>query len=223
MKLLRLIASAAVVLSPCDLALAGESSVSTESAGRDHGPGSKGFGHDFQWAPRLYDDGQVGLHFGLSQPLLLGGFNVAVDAHLGQWVFEYSHGMNLDYNRVESVMLSSTERDAGLDLDSPWTTGFGIGYRLVDELYPMIEFKAHRYTARIGDETERYTTVSVGPALAHRLFVYDGLFVNTYVRYWPNLWTSRENDAVAFDGNLTHEAVDLGFFANLSVGYAVDL
>ena len=203
--------------------LAGEAATLAGRASRDHGPSSTGFSHDFQWAPRSYDEGQIGLHFGLSQPLLLGGFNVAADAHLGRWVFEYSHGMTLDYNRLERAMLTAAEREAGLDLDSPWTTGFGLGIRVLDELYPMVEFKAHRYTARIGDATERYTTISIGPALAHRLFLYDGLFVNTYLRYWPNLWTSRRNDEVHFDSNLTHETVDLGFFGNLSIGYAVDL
>src|SRR5690606_1218162 len=84
------------------------------AAARDHGPGSRGFSHQFQWQARDYPDGQVGLHFGLSQPLLLGGFNVATDVHLGRWVVEYSHGMKLDYNRVESSMLTASERAAHL-------------------------------------------------------------------------------------------------------------
>lgn len=198
-----------------------ESATAPSVEQRNHGPGSSGFSHEFRWAPRSYDHWQAGLHFGLSQPLLLGGFNVAADAHHGRWVFEYSHGMWLDYNRVESVMLTQSEQDASLDLDSPWTTGFGIGYRVLDELYPMIEFKAHHYTASVEDDERRYTTISIGPALAHRLFLIDGLFVNTYVRYWPNVWSSRPH--LEFGSGLRHDPVDLGLFANLSVGYALDL
>lgn len=204
--------------------LAAEPAPSLKSkAERDHGPGSSGFSHQFQWAAREYPGGQLGVHFGLSQPLLLGGFNVAADVHWKRWVLEYSHGVHLDYNRLESTMLTTAERRAGLDLDSPWTTGFGVGFRVLDELYPMIEVKAHRYTARVGGETHRYTTASIGPALAHRLFVYDGLFINSYLRYWPNVWSSAPNGKVGFASGLAHEPLDLGFFANLSVGYALNL
>src|SRR5688572_28743571 len=57
--------------------------------------------------------------------------------------------------------------------------------------------------------------------LAHRLFVYDGFFVNSYLRYWPNVWSSQNE--VSFGSGLTHDPLDLGLFANISVGYAIDL
>ncbi|MEL6849486.1 MAG: hypothetical protein AAFP92_13275, partial [Bacteroidota bacterium] len=40
------------------------------------------------------------LAFGMSQPLFLNGFNVAINYTTQRWVFEYSHGMNLDYNAL---------------------------------------------------------------------------------------------------------------------------
>jgi hypothetical protein len=225
MKTLNMFGLSLAVFATSTVALAAPpadgAAVPESRAARDHGPGSSGFSHKFQWAPRSYEGGQLGVHFGLSQPLLLGGFNVAADLHWKRWVLEYSHGMNLDYNRIESVKLTSAERSAGLDLDSPWTTGFGVGFRVVDELYPMLEGKAHRYTASQGGETQRYTTVSVGPAIAHRLFVYDGFFVNSYLRYWPNVWSSQNK--VDFASGLSHDPLDLGFFANISIGYAIDL
>src|SRR4051812_15437617 len=63
-----------------------------------HGPSAEGTpSHRFQWAPHAYDAPQLNVHFGLIQPLLVHGVNVAADLRYGAWVFEYSHGMFLHY------------------------------------------------------------------------------------------------------------------------------
>jgi hypothetical protein len=189
-----------------------------------HGPSAEGLpSHRFQLAPHSYDAPQLNVHFGLLQPLLTHGVNVAADLRLGPWVFEYSHGMFLHYSDFAGS-LSSAERDAGIGLYSPWTTGFGIGHNVVDDLYLMVEVKAHRYEVSLDGATENYTTMSVGPAVGWRFFVYKGLDVTTYVRWWPNVWSSSSSVTLATSsGAVQHQAHDLGLFANVSVGWAFDL
>ncbi len=185
-----------------------------------HGPSSDGFlSHDFQWEPHRYQS-QFNLHFGLSQPLLFEGFNVAADFRIGRWVFEYSHGMFLNYNAVDGVV-ESFVNDSSVRLDSPWTTGGGVGFILLDDLYVMAELKAHHYNTSVGQDSAQYTTISVGPALAYRLFVWRGLNLTTYFRWWPTVWDSTDGKVEL--GDKTFDPVDLGFFANLSLGWSFDL
>jgi hypothetical protein len=200
--------------------------IASQAKASEHGPPSDTFpSHKFQWKPHRYD-GQLNVHFGLSQPLLLHGFNVASDFRIGRWVFEYSHGMLLNYNAFEPAM-KPADVQAGLQLRSPWTTGGGLGYTLFDDFYVMLEVKSHHYRATLFDQEKSYTTVSVGPALAWRFFIWKGLNLTTYVRYWPNVWTSTGNNAIAFqasDGRShQHNPTNLNFFANLSLGWAFDL
>ena len=185
-----------------------------------HGPSSAGFpSHSFQWAGRNYAP-QLNIHFGLSQPIFLRGFNAAVDFRYGRWVFEYSHGMFLDYTAfapTRDQFVGST----GADLDSPWTTGFGVGFNLIDDLYVMAEFKAHRYDLSLDGDDISYTTISIGPALAYRFFIWRGLNITTYLRYWPNVWDDAPDELIV--GDERFDPVNLGFFFNLSIGWAIDL
>lgn len=193
------------------------------AAVEQHGPSSdEAFSHRFQWEAHRYD-GQLNLHYGLTQPLLFNGFNAAADYRVGRWVLEYSHGTNLDYTNVRSVaerFLDERVDDAGLV--SPWTTGFGVGYTLIDDLFVMLETKAHRYRTDFGGESEEYTTVSVGPALGYRLFLFRGLNLTAYLRYWPNVWDSVEGDRLQV-GGAEFDPVNLGVFGNVSLGWAFDV
>ena len=217
--------SSALDLVPGQPGPVGRASEQVDDARRGHGPTSRSFpSHRLQWAAHSQDRPQLGINVGLVQPLLRG-FNVASDLRVGKFVFEYSHGMNLDYNALSAAM-DPADRDVGLDLDSPWTTGGGVGYVLFDELHAMVEFKAHRYEVALGDARADYTTVSIGPALVWRYFLYRGFHANFYLRYWPNVWTSTDGDTVVLQDGATrheHEVTDLGFFANISLGYAFDL
>ncbi|MFN3199695.1 MAG: hypothetical protein ACE366_14915 [Bradymonadia bacterium] len=193
-------------------------------AAQSHGPGSEGFpGHEFQLEARSADSGQLGVNFGLSQ-LLINGFNVAVEGRYKRWVFEYSHGMNLDFNAAGGVALTEEEERQNLEVFTPWSTGAGIGYVLLDELYLGAEFKGHRFEIdHPGGESLSYTTVSIGPVLAWRYFIWDGLHTNIYLRYWPNIWSSLDDDKHTFDTGEVHEAKDFGVFANVSLGWAFNL
>lgn len=190
-----------------------------------HGPSSCGFpSHRFQLAPHSPQRVQLGVNFGLVQ-IGLGGFNVAAELRYKRLWLEYSHGQSLDLNKLGGAGLTQAERDQNLDVDVPYTTGFGVGATLIDELWVGVEFKTHRFNVAdpSGDRVS-YQTYSVGPVVGYKLFVWRGLYANAFLRYWPNVATSLEDGKVALGPNGTvHEAHSFDFFANVSVGWAFDL
>ena len=123
--------------------------------------------------------------------------------------------------------MTAAERDAGLHIFVPYTTGFGIGGTLVDELWLGVEFKAHRYEVSTPSrEQVDYSTFSIGPVIGYKFFIWRGLHVNGHLRYWPNVATTLDDDPVDLNGangRVVHQAHDFGLFANVSVGWAFDL
>jgi len=65
---------------------------------------------------------------GLNQWLLFGGGNLAVQLKTGRWAFEYSHGQQLQLDRI-SIGRTTAERDADVSVTMPWTTGGRVGLR----------------------------------------------------------------------------------------------
>jgi len=187
-----------------------------------HGPAS----HHFQWAAQDDRSPEGAINFGLLQ-LALGGFNLAGEIRYRRWWFEYSHGMELTLNNASSLTMTSTERQQGLHVYLPYTTGFGVGVTLLDELWLGVEFKDHKYEVNApGGPTVSYNTYSIGPVLGYKLFIARGLFLNAYLRYWPTVATTLDGGKVTLQGTngpMVHDAHDWGFFANLAVGYAFDL
>ncbi|MEO0605933.1 MAG: hypothetical protein AAF211_31180 [Myxococcota bacterium] len=172
-----------------------------------------------------YPDLQVAFHAGLLQPTLLRGFNAAADVRVGRFVASYSHGEGLDLTRVG---LPAEQRAAGVQLRVPWTTGFGIGATLVDELYVLADFKVHRAEVDTGIDVRAYSTVTIGAEVGYRLFVWEGFYVSPVVRYWPNVWTSAPGGfAIETDaGTFQHDPIQQGargLFANVLVGWAFDV
>lgn len=172
---------------------------------------------------------QLGFHYGLSQPLLLRGFNAAVDVRVRRWVFSYSHGQGLDYTRVPGLRTKAEER-AGLRVYAPYSTGFGVGFTLFRELYVMADFKLHRFELSANAERAHYSTVTVGAEIGYRFFAWRGLYVSPVVRYWPNVADTAPSTGVRVPtrsgGEVRHQPVSQGVhgvFANVLVGWAFDL
>jgi hypothetical protein len=196
----------------------------------DAPPQDRGFDplpeHHFQWAPSDAKRVQAGVNFGLLQ-LALGGFNVAGEVRYRRLWLEYSHGMDLTLNDLGGFSLSRAERTQNVHVFVPYTTGFGVGVTLVDELWLGVEFKTHRYEVNApGGPVAHYQTYSIGPVLGYKAFIWKGLFANGYARYWPNVASTLSDDKIALAGNagsVTHNAHDFGVFANVSLGYAFDL
>jgi hypothetical protein len=182
--------------------------------------------HHFQWTATDAKQVQVGVNFGLLQ-LGLGGFNIAGEVRYRRFWFEYSHGVDLKLDRLGGFSMTSAERAEDLRLVVPYTTGFGVGVTLLDELWLGVELKTHRYEVNApGGPVTSYQTYSVGPVLGYKLFVYKGLFANAYARYWPNVASTLDHNEIALrgaNGTVEHAAHDFNVFANVSIGYAFDL
>lgn len=178
--------------------------------------------HEFRLAPRWHERPEVSIHFGLLQPVALEGFNAAMDLRWGPLLLSYSHGQGLNYSAHGGLGLDSADKAVELELRSPWTTGGGVGVILVDELWVMFDVKAHRYEATLNDQHAAYTTVSLGGELGYRLFAWRGLFLQSMLRYWPNVYTSLPADELTL-GRYTHRAKDLGLFVNFSLGWAFEI
>ena len=84
---------------------------------------------------------RVNLLFGTNQ-LLLGGFNIEGNLFYKRLVFDYSHGVSLN---IDNEFLDDTNQNYGIDVHMPWTTGFGIGYRLNNWLNIRAEPKWHKF------------------------------------------------------------------------------
>jgi hypothetical protein len=182
--------------------------------------------HHFQWAPSDAKRVQLGVNFGLMQ-IALGGFNVAGEVRYRRLWLEYSHGMDLTLNDLGGFGLSQAERTQNVHVFVPYTTGFGAGVTLVDELWLGVEFKTHHYEVNApSGPVASYQTYSIGPVLGYKAFIWKGLYANGYARYWPNVASTLSNDKIALEGSggtVSHSAHDFGFFANVSLGYAFDL
>lgn len=214
------------VLAHAEQTSSGSSAASAAHAASDgHGPHAsyRTFpSHRFQLAPRWHDTPQLSVHAGLLQPILFSGFNAALDLRWGPMLFSYSHGQGLDYSAKPELGLTAEERDAGLQLQSPWTTGGGVGVVFLDEAWFMLDVKRHRYHAQVNDAEVDYSTTSIGAELGYRYFLWRGLFAQAVFRFWPNVSTTLPSDRVRL-GQFEHKARDLGAFSNVMLGWAFDI
>src|SRR5689334_4365639 len=83
-----------------------------------HGPSapdSQFPSHHFTLAAHAPERVQLAMHYGLLQPILLHGFNAAVDVRWRRFIATYSHGAGLDVTST----LSSAEKHAGMTLHEP--------------------------------------------------------------------------------------------------------
>jgi hypothetical protein len=175
-------------------------------------------------APEHGSEPKFSVMAGLMQWVLRGG-NLALEYKVGHFAFEVSHGQGIDLNQLGGFALTSDERDAGAHVRIPWTTGFGIGYRITENLHLLVEFKAHRYEVSSRDPASQvaYTTFSVGPGAFYSIYLYKGLFLEPNVRFWPTIGSTLSNNQAVLrqpDGSIyEHRAHDLGLFANCNLGY----
>lgn len=226
----------------CVLALSGttvpatqaqESPVSpeTDEQSLPHGPtapGSSFPSHRFSRRAHQPQRVQLSFHYGLLQPIVLKGFNAAIDVRYRRFIFTYSHGQGLDFTGAPGVR-SSEEKAAGETVFAPFSTGFGLGCVIVDELYALVDFKVHKFQVRLDETLEEYLTMTVGLEVGYRFFIWRGLHIAPVLRYWPNVWTSAKHDPMQItssDHSVTHHVVQQGtsgFFANVLLGWAFSL
>lgn len=187
--------------------------------------------HHFQWRAHTPEALQLSFNFGLVQ-LELGGLNLSFELRWKRLWVAYQHGMWLTLNRLDAIGLSSlgmsrAERDQRLHMYLPYSTGFGAGILLVDELWLGAELTVSRFEVGApGGAAARYTTLSIGAVIGWRFFVWRGLYAGLYVRYWPTLSSTLGRAGVALSserGPVVHTAHAFNFYPNMSLGYAFDL
>jgi hypothetical protein len=175
-------------------------------------------------AVRPADEG-LSVMLGLHQWLVMGGGNVAVQYKTRHLVLEYSHGQSLHLNNGGRLALTQDERNAGVNIDMPWTTGGGVGLRLTRNLHLLVEVKAHRYEVMGADRNQRlsYLTFTVGPGLFYEIHLWRGLFLQPLVRWWPTVAdTLDEGASLRRPDGSTYAArpKSLGVFANVNLGWS---
>lgn len=180
------------------------------------------------------------LVFGMSQPLVLNGFNFEVDYFTERWVFDYSHGFGLE---LTGDLVSGAAADQGLSLHIPHTLGFGAGYRITPAFNIRIEPKVHLWEVYYNDQfksqsglLEEYYTITLGlgayykwQPFAGRDGFLSGLTITPNFRWWPNIASSLDNNEFEYFNRITgqtevHKAMNVGmanspFFGNVSIGY----
>lgn len=184
---------------------------------------------------------RANLLFGLNQPLL-GGFNIEGNLFYQRLVFDYSHGVSLNF---DNAFLDEVNQAQNLDVYIPWTTGFGIGYRFNNWLNLRAEPKWHKFELYYAGEAQAstnligsYTTFSMGLGAYANLLPFKnqdnllkGIMISPSIRWWPRVSSSLEDNQLAYfnrslDQNVTHEALEVGInntplILNISVGYSL--
>lgn len=187
-----------------------------------------------------FTDVKVNLLFGLNQPLI-GGFNIEGNLFYKRLAFDYSHGVSL---QMDNAILDQANQAQGLDIHIPWTTGFGIGYRVNDWFNLRAEPKWHKFDLYYMGEEQiatnqigSYTTFSMGIGAYANFQPFKGqdnflqsIMVAPSIRWWPRVASSLENNELTYfnqtlEKNFTHEAMEVGInntplIVNISIGYS---
>ena len=185
-------------------------------------------------------DERINLMFGLSQPVLAHGFNIEGNFIDGRFIFDYSHGVSLDF---QDGSTTSALRQQGVAVHMPYTTGFGLGYRITEWLNIRVEPKWHRFEFYYEDQAETksdqitaYNTFSLGAGLygayrpfKHRVNFLSGFLLAPSIRFWPTVTSSEPGDSFTYFNRNTNSnqeitKLDPGILftplvINLSVGY----
>jgi hypothetical protein len=189
-------------------------------------------------------DKKVNVVFGLTQPLFVNGFNIEGNYIHNRLIFDYSHGASLDFS---GTSLPEDLNRQGLAVHMPWTTGFGIGYRLKQWINVRFEPKWHRFEyfyegelRNAENEIISINTMSVGigfyghfePFKNQNSFL-KGFMIAPSIRFWPTVSSSLEDNSYTYFNSKTMQNEEINtpdpgfgftpFVFNISIGYSFDL
>lgn len=189
-------------------------------------------------------DKRINVVFGLSQPLLLSGFNVEGVYIHKRLIFDYSHGVSLNFS---GDALTTELKDQKVVMQMPWTTGFGVGYRLKEWINVRLEPKWHRFEFYYDGETQNstneivsYNTMSLGIGFYGNIQPFKnkqsflrGFVIAPSVRFWPTILSTLKDDKYIYSNKNTSKneeikTLDPGFgftplVINISIGYSFSL
>jgi hypothetical protein len=175
---------------------------------------------------------------GLNQPILLHGANVELNYFTNYMSFDYSHGWSLELPPPDAY------KNQNLVLHLPYSTGFGVGYRITSYLDIRLEPKMHSFEVFYKDESQvssnrvaDYKTFTLGVGLYYRYFPFrnkeskflQGITTSTSIRYWPNIATTLTDNKFSYYNKTTHQnetlkAANAGFantpwVFNIAIGF----
>lgn len=189
-------------------------------------------------------DKKINVVLGGTQLLLVKGFNGEVNYIHNRFIFDYSHGVSLDFSGP-SVTTSLNEQ--GLAVHMPWTVGVGVGYRLKEWLNVRVEPKWHRFelyydgeTQNTSNEITSFNTVSLGVGLyghyqpfKNKSSFLRGFMIAPSIRFWPTISSTLSGDKYTYLNKKTLKKEEvktldpgIGFTPivfNISIGYSFNL
>lgn len=184
---------------------------------------------------------RVNILFGLNQPLA-NGFNIEGNLFYKRFVFDYSHGVSLNFS---NQMLAGNEKTQQLAAHLPYTTGFGVGYRFNEWFNLRAEPKWHRFELyyegdkqTIDNRIVAYNTFTLGIGAYFNIRPFKnqnnflkGIMIAPSIRYWPKI-SSNLNDNFTYQNRITGQnetlsAMEVGvantpWIVNISVGYSFE-
>jgi hypothetical protein len=187
---------------------------------------------------------KVNVVFGLTQPIFAKGFNIEGNYIHKRLIFGYSHGASLD---LAGTTVTPEMREQGLAVHLPYTTGFGIGYRLKEWVNVRIEPKWHRFEFYYDDETQNnsnqitaYNTMTIGIGVyghyqpfKNKTSFLKGIMISPSIRFWPTISSTLEGNSYNYLNKNTGKSeeiktLDVGpgftpFIYNISIGYSFGL
>jgi hypothetical protein len=187
---------------------------------------------------------KVNVLFGLAQPVLAKGFNIEGNYIYKRFIFDYSHGASLDFS---GNLVPAGLRKQHIAIHEPWTTGFGVGYRLKEWLNVRVEPKWHKFEYYYNGESQNsnteitsYRTFSLGVGLygSYQPFkkkdnFMKGFIISPSVRFWPTVSSSLKDGQFTYFNKQTNtveeiKTLDPGtnftpVVVNISVGYSFQL
>lgn len=162
-----------------------------------------------------------------------------------RFIFNYSHGMSLDFS---GSLLPDYLQEQGLVVHMPFSTGFGVGYRITEWLNLRVEPKWHRFEFHYSEDLSRELgavavdehNFSVGLGLygffqpfRQKSNFLSGITIAPSIRYWPTVASSFENNREEYFNKHTGQVEELqslgsgiGFsplIINVSIGYTLKL
>ncbi|MEO9968039.1 MAG: hypothetical protein ABJF11_19760 [Reichenbachiella sp.] len=185
-------------------------------------------------------ENRVALLFGTNQ-LMVDGFNIEGNIFFKRLAFDYSHGVSLN---LDNNLLSGAAKDQGLAVHLPYTTGFGVGYRINEWLNLRAEPKWHKFELYYDGETQNSTnqiasyrtfTLGLGAYVTWLPFknkenLLRGITIAPSLRYWPKV-SDTIDGSLDYDSQITgqtetHDALEVGlantpWIVNVSIGYSL--
>lgn len=189
-------------------------------------------------------DKKINVVLGGTQLLLVSGFNGEVNYIQNRFIFDYSHGVSLDFS---GATVNRDLKDQGLAVHMPYTVGAGVGYRLKEWLNVRVEPKWHRFEIYYDGEAQNsaneivsFNTVSLGLGLyghfqpfKNQSSFLKGFMISPSIRFWPTVSSTLTDDKYNYLNKRTLKTEEIKtldpgigftpFVFNVSVGYSFNL